>query len=183
MYRFSRFLSDSLLFSAFCIFSVSTLNPFLAANYYFSRWGFMPVIRNFSVTYWSYKAFSGTGHEIFLNSYWFDNADLALANYLGVSWILVTIFLLQVLTLTSAVISLLKTGRIRIIPFISSVIVVLLMIQIYAVASGVGLGLKTYQLGYWLTYPSIFLFLSALIFYLHSKEKYSQTSATNTEKR
>jgi len=153
------------------MFLVSTLNPFFAANYYFSRWGFMPVVRNFTVTYWSYKAFSSTGDEVFLNNYWFNNANPALTNYLGISWILVAIFLLQILTLTSGIFSLLKTRKIRIIPFVSSVIVVLLMIQVYVKASGVGLGLKTYQLGYWLVYPSIFLFLSALIFYLYSNRE------------
>jgi len=130
----------------------------------------MPVIRNFTIAYWSFKAFS-SGDEVFLNSYWFNNADPALTDYLGISWILVAIFLLQILTLTSGIFSLLKTRKTRIIPFVSSVIIVLLMIQIYAKASGVGLGLKTYQLGYWLTYPSIFLYFYALIFHLYSNRE------------
>ena len=168
MHRFSRFLSDYLLFSACCIFLVSTLNPFLTANYHFPSWRQLPVIRNFSVTYWSYRAFSSTVGEVFLSSYWFNNADPALANYSGISWVLVAIFLLQIMTLTSGIFSLLKARKIRIIPFASSVIIVLLMVHVYVKVSGVGLGLKTYQLGYWLTYPSIFLFLSAFIFHLDS---------------
>jgi len=180
MYRFSRFLSDSLLFSAFCIFLVSTLNPFLSSNYYFPSWGFMPVIRKSTVTYWSYKALSSTGDEVFLSNYWFNNADPASANYLGVSWILVTIFLLQVLTLTSAIISLLKIRGIRIIPFVSSAFTILLMIQVYVKASGVGLGLRTYQLGYWLTYPSIFLYFYALIFHLYSNREKTLHTPSHT---
>jgi hypothetical protein len=140
----------------------------------------MPVIPSFTVTYWSYKAFSSTRDEVFLNNYWFNNADLALANYLGISWILVTIFLLQVLTLISAVISLLKIRGIRIIPFVSSVLTILLMIQVYVKASGVGLGLKTYQLGYWLTYPSIFLYFYALIFHLYSNREKTLHTPTHT---
>jgi len=173
MGRFSSFLSDYLLLCAYCIFLVSILNPFLVASYYFSSWGFMPVIRNFSVTYWSYKAFSNTEDEFFLSDYWFNDADPALADYLGISWVLVAIFLLQILTLISGIISLLKIRKIRIIPLVSSVIIVLLMIQVYAKTSEVGLGLKTYQLGYWLTYPSIFLFLSAIIFHLYSNREKS----------
>jgi hypothetical protein len=147
---------------------VSTLNPFFTANYYFPRWGLLPVVRNFTVTYWSYKAFSSTEDEVFLNSYWFNNADLALVNYLGISWILVAMFFLQILTLTSGIFSLLKIRKVRIIPFVSSLITILLMVHVYVKASGVGLGLKTYQLGYWLAYPSIFLFLSAFVFHLDS---------------
>jgi hypothetical protein len=181
MYRFSRFLSDSLLFSACCIFFFSTLNPFLTSSYYFPRWGNLPIIRNFSVTYWSYKAFLSNVHEFVMgNSYWFNDADPALTNFLGVSWILVAIFLLQILTLTSGIFSLLKTRKIRIIPFVSSVIIVLLMIQVYVKVSGVGLGLKAYQLGYWLTYPSIFLFLSALIFHLYSNRKKTLHTPSHT---
>jgi hypothetical protein len=180
MYRFSSFLSDSLLFSACCIFFVSALNPFLTANYYFSRWGNLPIIRNFSVTYWSYKAFLSNGNEVFLKNYWFNDADLALANYLGISWILVAIFFLQILTLTSGIFSLLKARKVRIIPFVSSMIIVFLMIQVYSKASEVGLGLKTYQLGYWLTYPSIFLFLSALIFHLYSDREKTLHTPSHT---
>jgi hypothetical protein len=180
MYRFSKFLSDSLLLCACCIFLVSTLNPFIISNYYFSRWGQMPVIRNFTVVYWSYKASSGNGDEVFLNSYWFNNADPALTNYLGISWFLVIIFLLQILTLTSGIFSLLKTRKIRIIPVVSSVIVLLLMIQVYVKASGVGLGLKTYNLGYWLTYPSILLFLLSFTICIGTKEDNGQKQISST---
>jgi len=180
MYRFSRFLSDYLLFSACCIFLVSTLNPFLTANYYyFSRWGFNHVIR-ISVTYWSYKAFSSTRGEVFLNSYWFNNADPASANYLGISWILVAVLLLQVLTLASGIFSLLKARKIRVIPFVSSMIIVLLMVQVYAKASGVSLGVHTYQLGYWLTYLSLFLFLDALIFHLYANREKTHHTPSHT---
>jgi len=167
MHRFSRFLSDSLLLCACCIFLISTLNPFITAHYYFPHWRQLPVIRNFTVAYWSYKAFASE-NEVFLNSYWFNNADPALTSYVDISWILVTMFLLQVLTLTSSIISLLKIKGIRIIPFVSSALTILLMIQVYVKASGATPSLKTYQLGYWLTYPAIFLYLYALIFHLHS---------------
>lgn len=175
MYRFSRFLSDYLLFSACCTFLISTLNPFLTSNYYFPSWGDLPVIRSFSVTYWSYKAFLSNGTEVFLKNYWFSNADPALVNHLGIYWILVAIFFLQILTLTSGIFSLLKARKARIIPFISSIIIVFLMIQIYLKTSGIDLGFKTYQLGYWLNYPSIFLYFYALIFHLYSNREKTYT--------
>jgi hypothetical protein len=181
MHTFSRFLSDFLLFSASCISLVSILNPFLTANYYyFSRWGFRPVIR-ISVTYWSYKAFSSTRGEVFLSNYWFNTADPGLASHLGISWILVAIFLLQVLTLASGIFSLLKARKIRVIPFVSSMIIVLLMVQVYAKASGVSLSVHTYQLGYWLTYLSLFLFLDALIFHLYANREKTQHTSTHAQ--
>lgn len=180
MRRFFRFLSDSLLFCACCVFPVSILNPFLTVNYYFSSWGYMPVIRNFTITYWSYMAsFPSTEYIALLGGYWFNDFDPALARFLGVSWILVAMFLLQILTLTSGILSLLKARKMRIISFVSSAITVLLMIQVYARIGGVSL--KIYQLGYWFAYPSIFLFLSALIFDLYSdKEKTPHKANTIT---
>jgi glucan phosphoethanolaminetransferase (alkaline phosphatase superfamily) len=168
--RFFRFLSDYLLLSACCIFLISTLSPFLVVNYplfYPLREGDSPLpgIIGFTMTYWSYMAISSSGTKVFLNNYWFNNNDLASPSSLGISWIIVAIFLLQVLTLTSAIVSLLRLRKIRIIPFVSSIIIVFLMIQVNLKTSETPfIGPGTYQLGYWLTYVSIILFLSALAF-------------------
>jgi hypothetical protein len=170
MYRFSRFLSDFLLLSAICIFLISILSPLFSANYIsFIGWD-RPVIRNYSVTYWSYKAVLGAGDEFFLNSYWFNNADPARTSYSGISWNLVAIFFLQLLTLTSGTFSLLKMRNIRIVPLISSLIMLFLMIQAYVKANK-GLTINNLELGYLLMYPTIFLFLFALIFHLYSKRE------------
>jgi len=181
MCRFSRFLSDFLLLSAICIFLISILSPLFSANYIsFIGWD-RPVIRNYSVTYWSYKAVLGAGDEFFLNSYWFNNADPARTSYSGISWNLVAIFLLQVLTLASGIFSLLKARKIRVIPFVSSMIIVLLMVQVYAKASELILVVRTYQLGYWLTYLSLFLFLDALIFHLYASREKTQHTSTHAQ--
>jgi hypothetical protein len=87
----------------------------------------------------------------------------------------VLIFLLQILTLASGIFSLLKARIVRVIPFISSMIIVFLMVQAYLKANEVGLGLKTYQLGYWLSYPSVFLFFYSLIFHLYSDREKTST--------
>jgi hypothetical protein len=123
------------------------------------------------VIYWSYRASIENGLDIFLNNYWFNSADLALTNYLNISWALIAIFILQTLTLAFGIISLLKIRGIRIIPFVSSVLTILVMIQVYVKASEVGLGLKTYQLGYWLNYPSMFLFLLSFTISIVAKKK------------
>ena len=165
--RFFRFLSDYLLLSACCIFFISTLSPFLAVNYpLFLREGDSPIpILGFTITYWSYMAISSSGTKVFLNNYWFNN-NPALANYLGISWVLVAIFLLQVVALASGIFSLLKARKVRVVSFVSSIITVILMIQVYSKVRGTLFfsSFATYQLGYWLTYVSIILFLSALAF-------------------
>jgi hypothetical protein len=113
-------------------------------------------------------AISSSGTKVFLNNYWFNN-NPALTNYLGISWVLVAIFLLQVLTLASGIFSLLRKTKTRIIPLISSIIIVFLMIQVYWKASGVLIESVVFgRPGYWLLYPSIILFLSSLAFSLAS---------------
>jgi hypothetical protein len=180
MHRFSRFLSDFLLVSAICIFLISILNPLFSANYIsFSGWD-IPVIRNYRVTYWSYKAVLGAGDEFFLNSYWFNNADPARTSHLGISWNLVGISLLQLLILASGIFSLLKNRDIRIVPLISSLIVLVLMIAVFMKVD-TGLVMIDYKLGYFFTYPTIFLFHFALIFHLYSKREKTQHTQTKAQ--
>lgn len=168
--RFCRFLSDVLLLSACCIFLVSILGPFLTVPYYFPRWFQMPVITEFTVTYWSYKATVGNGYgtEVFFGNYWFSRIDSEVG-FLGVSWILAAMFSLQVLTLASGSVSLLKIHKARIIPFVSSLSVLLLMVYVHVQADKRTLYLTKYELGYWLVYPSMFLFLLAFILSLDTK--------------
>ena len=162
--RFSRFLSDVLLLSACCVFLVSTLNPFLTVPYHFSRWGNMPVICRFTVTYSSYKATVGNGFrtEAFFGDYWFSHIESEIG-FLGVSWVLIAMFLLQILTLVSGFVSLLKIHKARIIPFILSLSVILLMVYVFVQGQKRTLYLAGYERGYWLVYPSMFLFLLASI--------------------
>lgn len=163
--RFFDFSSDFLLLSACIIFLFTFLEPFMTVSYLFSRWGQMPVIRSFTVTYWSYKAIidNSAGTQVLIGNYWFGNADAALTKFLGVSWILVAIFLLQVFTLIIGLISLLKFKKARFIPFVSSLAVMSLMIYVFAQASKWTLGIARYEPGYLLMYLSIFLFFYAFI--------------------
>jgi hypothetical protein len=157
------------------MFLVSFLNPFLIAKYYFASWGQLQIMGNVTITFWSYKAFSSNGNEVFTKNYWFNSENPAFDS-LGVTWLLIVIFSLQILTLIFGIFSLLKTKKIRIIPFVSSFIIVLLMIQVYVNVRGVGIILeKAYQSGYWLTCLSLFAFLGSFIFHLYSNREKNST--------
>jgi hypothetical protein len=109
-------------------------------------------------------------NEVFTNNYWFNNENPAFDS-LGVTWFLIAIFSLQILTLIFGTFAFLK-AKIRIIPFVSSFVTVLLMAQVYMNVSGVGMILeKTCQSGYWLTCLSLFLFLGSFIFHLYSNRE------------
>jgi len=174
---FSNFLSDVLLISACYLFLLSIPAPFLTVPYYSRRWGYVPVITEFTVTYWSYKAVVANGIEskAFFGNYWLSPSD-SRVGFIGVSWFLAGIFLLQVLTLISGSISLFKKRKARIIPFVSSLSTLILMVQVYVQADKWTLALIEYESGYWLIYPSMFLFLLASILI-------QRTHACRTEKK
>ena len=176
--RFFDFSSDLLLLSACLIFLFTFLEPFMTVSYRFPRWGDMPVIRSFTVTYWSYKAIlnNNLGTQVLIGNYWFGNADVALTSFLGVSWVLAAMFLLQIFTLIAGLISLLKIKKTRFIPFVSSLAVTSLMISAFAQASKWTLGIASYEPGYLLTYSSIFLFSCAFILSLTRAYSSKQTS-------
>jgi len=180
--NFFRFLSDVLLLSALCLFLISVLSPFMTVQYRFiiPGVGGAPIFRAFEVTYWSFSAVIGDGivTKAFFGDYWFGSND-ALAVSSGISWVLILIFVLQVATLVVGFLSLLRIKKLRIFPFVSSSVMIALMVYAFVQASQLGYSLGTYGLGYWFVYLSAFLFLSSSILGLAIKRN-SGRKATAT---
>lgn len=183
MYRFSRFLSDTILVSTCCLLLISMVEPFLTTNLVRSTWRNLPVITNVSVTYWSYKAIVSVGnyHELLIfNNYWFNQNEDAPIVIRDILIFLITMFLTQISTLVLGLLSLfLGKKELRIIPLISSGIAVILMIRIYMELTATLISSIKYEAGYWLIYPSTFLFLFAFILSFTVKER-KTTSTMHT---
>ena len=173
--RFIRFLFDVLLLSACCLFLISVVEPFLTSNLILPRWYQLPVETEVSVTYGSYKAvvYVGNFHErFFFNDYWFGNCEgFSIFLFMHVQTFLVMMFTTQILTIALGLLSLgLRKEKTRLLSFILSAIVILLMYRTYAELNG-GLRFIKYENGYWLTYPSMILFLLASILSLLSHKR------------
>jgi len=114
----------------------------------------------YRVTYWSFKADSFvfttrfiSQHFLFFN-YWFYYALVGQA----MSWILLPMFIFQLLTLTLGVASFFVNNRIILIaPFFMCLAVLSLMSLSKGLLEG------TYQLGYYLVFPSLALFLYSFL--------------------
>jgi hypothetical protein len=77
---------------------------------------------------------------------------------------LITMFLTQVFTLVLGLLSLFfKKKKLRIIPFVSSAIVTVLMVRTYVETSASHISSVKYEPGYWLAYPSMLFFIIAFI--------------------
>lgn len=93
--------------------------------------------------------------------YWFGDPY---QRYLGLSLLLPAIFLAQIATLTTGTISVLKPKRIvAAIPSATCLTTMILMVYQNILLSDSNLLVYTYQLGYWLTYPSLGLFIISFI--------------------
>jgi len=181
MYRFSRFLSDTMLVSACCLLMISMVEPFLTNNFVFPAWGGYPLRTRVSVTYWSYKAIVSVGnyHELFIfNNYWFNKNEDAPIVIKDTSMVLITMFLTQIFALVLGLLCLfLREKELRIIPLISSVIAVILMVHTcIGLTNTIFLSSVNYEAGYWLIYVSTVLFLFALI--LSFTVKTTKTTST-----
>jgi hypothetical protein len=160
---------------ACALFLVSAPFPFLTVPY-------ISIIEEdaYNVTYWSYMTtitYTKLGrlqkNEIeFFNNYWFAQGkpySPPTPSELGVSSALVAMFLAQLLAMIVGLVSLfLRKWIVQIIPVISSPLVMLLMVYACVQAHKETYGLLSYQLGYWLTYPSVWLYLCAFILRLES---------------
>ena len=168
--RFTRFLSDALILSAFCLVVISVVEPFLTTEMILSSWGEYQMITKVSVSYWSYKVVIDPGHQqLFFNDFWFSHLPIPMVQA-QISDAFIALFLAQVLTFAAGLLSLaVKRIRIRIIPFLSSITVTVLMNHTYSAA--VTHSLSIYQPGYWFMYPSIFLFLCAFGLSLVAKKR------------
>ena len=174
--RFIRFLSDVLLLSACCLFLISIVEPFLTSRLVLPYGGQMShFIETRSVTCWSYKAIvygSNYPEWFFFNDYWFGVYEgFSILLFMHVQTFLIMMFTTQILTIALGSLSLgLRKEKTRLLSFILSAIVILLM---YKTCTDLNDGFFSakYEAGYWLTYPSLILFLLASILSLLSHKR------------
>jgi hypothetical protein len=123
-----------------------------------------------SQTYWSYKANYSAFTTTFISGqswgfdYWFDTDNLSFIGGLWMSWIPLTMFVIQILTLAFGCATLAINRRIILsIPLCLSLTVLALMSYVgYRLSSALRVE-GEYQLGYYLVYPSVALFAIAFI--------------------
>jgi hypothetical protein len=172
-------MSDALLLSACCLFLISVVEPFLSLNMILPTWYQLQVETKISVSYWSYKAVVNVGnyHErLFFNDYWFTNIEnfpIVPIVAMDIRMFLIIMFATQILTIALGSLSLgLKKEKTRLISFVLSSIPTFLMYKTYTELDG-GLHFIKYANGYWLTYPSMILFLLSFTMSLMSHRKRS----------
>jgi hypothetical protein len=151
---------------ALFVFLFSIISPFY--NCLFTSF---PSAMVDEATYWSYRAdmlfnlpyFSTTDTHFWFFNYWFDANNQGIIGSLGMLWIPLAMFVMQVLTLAFGCASLvIKRRTIRSVPICSSLIVLALMSYVgYRLSTHISEG--AYQLGYYLVYPSIILFAFAFV--------------------
>jgi hypothetical protein len=119
-----------------------------------------------STYYWSYKVdyriiITVVFHQ---DQYWFSNYWFSSYGWigLGIPWILISLFTVQVLTLVFGIASIIFKRRIlSFTPVLLSLTAIALVIYIGMIVAGIGIYWWQYQLGYYLIYPSAILFMSA----------------------
>ena len=161
---------------ACCMFLASVLFPFLTVPYY----SIIPEDA-YCVTYWSYKAtikYLKLGYEmksetLFFSTYWFAKEkpySYPTPSNLGVSWVLVPMFLAQILTLGLGFAALFgHRKRTQFFPLISCFSVTILMVYMIVQTRTLTFAraLKGFELGFWISVLSAVLFLYAFI--LHGR--------------
>jgi hypothetical protein len=166
--RLVMFLSDFLLLSACCLFVISMGKPFLKNSSEYVCTAIIdvpesPYCKPLPSYYWSFQAFHSINNKITqFNSYWFSNLDEIPMSETQAPTLLIAIIMAQILTVASGLLSLgLRKRWIRLVPFVSSATVMSLMffthneLAKYAIIN--------YEIGYWLVYPSMLLFLLAFM--------------------
>jgi hypothetical protein len=157
---------------ACCLFLVSVLSPFVTVPYH----TIIPE-DDYHVTYWSHRAtvtylklrYVVRSENLSFSTYWFAQQEpysYPTPSTLGVSWVLISMFLIQILTLGFGFATLFRHGKSTLLPPISCLFVTFLMVYVMAQAQNQTFGLPKYELGYWLCYPSTILFLCAFILHL-----------------
>jgi hypothetical protein len=138
-----------------------------------------------SLYYWSFKIDvqhywlgSPTGFsQYWFHDYWFSTY---VDTYSGLSWVLVFMFMAQILTLVTGIASIFTSNRIvALIPIILCPTTIALMLHVKIKVSETP-GFFSYQQGYWLTYPSMSLFLLSFILGLVMRKRDSGRNAVNT---
>jgi hypothetical protein len=149
---------------------ISALFPFLTITHY-------TIIREdaYPVTYWSYKTtiryvklgYVWKRENLFFSAYWFAQQEpysYLTPSIMGVSWVLVALFLAQILTLGFGFAALFgRRKTTQLLPLISCLFVTFLMVYMMVQTQSRTYGLPKYELGWWLSCLSTILFLCAFI--------------------
>jgi hypothetical protein len=153
---------------------VSPVQPFLTSQDLVGNDSFgMPFILPFSRAFFSFKADYNTGymHSSFFNAYWFNGNDwLITHSSIPVANTLILMFALQILTVLVGVGTLFVKPRLRVIPLILCVAIILLMILIrFSLDTGFTFSLQRHGIipryyvnfsgGFWLILISTLYFL------------------------
>ena len=158
------------------LFLASVLFPFVTVPYY----SIIPEDA-YRVTYWSYKTtikYLKLGYEVqseilFFSTYWFAKEkpySYPTPSNLGVPWVLVPMFLTQILTLGLGLAALFgHRKRTQFFPLISCFSVTILMVCMIVQTRTLtfACALEGFELGFWISVLSAVLFLYALI--LHGR--------------
>ena len=118
----------------------------------------------FSIHYWSFRSTtqnymsSESGVIVYwFYDHWFHNPFV---HWYDLSWVLVFMFLAQMLALITGIASVCVNRRfLALTPIVTCTIVTVLMIYTNITLAEANIALDRYQQGYWLTYPSIALFI------------------------
>lgn len=176
-----RFLSDVLLLSACCLFLISVEEPFMIGySTVFVSGQEQPqhVIYPPTYHYWSFQEQDfrfGINKTYAFSRYWF-NHDYELAIQLTQApKLLLAMFLVQILTIALGLLSLsFRKEWMALIPFVSSATVMMLMVSVYNELAR-WFPQRDYEMGYWLVYPSMLLFLLAFITSLVARKTTTDT--------
>jgi len=163
--RGSRYIIAKALLTGSCgMFLVSFLFPFLQFPVRFFD------SKRYLITYWSYKSviepdFLSTEQrtELSFGNYWFYSWYYPPSpQFLGFSWVLVSMFSAQVVTFLTGVVSLFtKWRQLPALSAVSCLLVISTMIYTWTRVQNYIWGFATYQLGYWVTYLSAAMWLIA----------------------
>lgn len=155
---------------ACCLILISIFFPFLTITHY-------TIIPEdaYPVTYWSYKTtirYAKLGYEmkretLFFSAYWFAQQEpysYLTPSTVGVSWVLIAIFLTQILTLGFGFAAVFGRGKTtQLLSPISCLSVTFLIVYAIVQVQSRTYGLPKYELGWWLSCLSTILFLCAFI--------------------
>lgn len=132
---------------------------------------------HYSVYYWSFKSevrIYDLDHFAGLRQYWFSDYWFNIFSgwNLGLDWMLISMFAAQILTIAFSIASVIANRRVpALAAIVSCIATTALMIYVNTRIYDASFYLNSYEQGYWLTYPSMILFLLAFALSLLSHKK------------
>ena len=107
--------------------------------------------------------------EFWFQSYW---AGQTTTRYGHLQLVLPSMFAAQILTVAATLASIVWRKRIIVcLPILACLTVTMLMTSVNIVLSTANISVDNYQIGYWLTYPSLTLFILSFLFTLKPRQR------------